>query len=301
MPLEEFEITFKDGSSRKGIAWPINNAKKNIVIATGMEEHARRYEDFAEFLNKKGYSVYVMDHYGQGENVENLEELGRWEKSGFRKTVNYFDELITKLRVTCKPTIIMGHSMGSFIVQDYIQRYSNHVECAIICGSNGKSISYRLGDRLARIFVNKRNYNKKSKIFHKLAFGGYNKHFKNPRTDFDWLSTNEENVNQYIADPKCGYGSTCGFYKEFFRGLRRLSTPRFLEKIRKDLPILLIAGAEDPVGNYGKGVLKLEKTYAKYKLNNVNTILYPDMRHEILNETNKEVVYEDILKFIENN
>ncbi|MCH5172082.1 MAG: alpha/beta hydrolase [Erysipelotrichales bacterium] len=300
MAFEEFEMTFKDETKRRGIAWPVENAKANIVIATGMEEHARRYDDFATFLNKHGYSVYALDHYGQGDNVENLEELGRWERSGFRKTVNYIDELITKLRVTCKPTIIMGHSMGSFIVQDYIQRYSNHVSKAIICGSCGKQSAVYFADRLARVFVTKRNYNKKSKFFSKLTFGGYNKSIKNPRTPFDWLSVNEDNVDRYIEDPKCGYGSTCGFYKEFFKGLNRLHTSRFLAKIRKNLPILLIAGEHDPVGKNGKGVLKLAKTYKKYSIENVETIIYPNMRHEILNETGKEVVYEDILKFVEN-
>lgn len=299
MALEEFVITFKDGTTRKGIAWAIKEAKENIVIVTGMEEHARRYDNFAKFLNEHGYSVYIMDHFGQGENAETEDELGRWEKSGFRKTVNYLDELVCKLRVTCKPINIMGHSMGSFVVQDYIQRYSNHVNKAIICGSCGKRFAVGLADRLARMFVHKGNYNKPSKFFHKLTFGGYNKSIKHPRTDFDWLSSNEDNVDLYIADPKCGYGSTCGFYKEFFKGLNRLHTQRFLSKIRKDLPILLIAGQDDPVGQYGKGVLKLENTYNKLGIKDVDTIIYPDMRHEILNEINNSIVYQDVLSFLE--
>ena len=264
-----------------------------------MEETSARYDDFAKFLNAHGYSVFVLDQYGQGENVDDPSELGRWEKSGFRKTVNALDELITHLRITCRPIMVMGHSMGSFIVQDYIQRYSNHVEKAIICGSCGKQFGVKVGDRLARILVNKRNYNKPSKFFHKMAFGGYNKNIKNPRTEFDWLSVNPDNVDAYIADPKCGYGSTCGFYKEVCKGLNRLHTPRFLAKIRKDLPILLIAGKDDPVGKYGKGVSKLEKTYQKLGIEYVETILYENMRHEILNEIDKEKVYNDILNFLE--
>jgi len=298
MAMEIFEMTLKDGSVRKGRAWSMEDAKANLVICTGMEEHAGRYDDFATFLNKHGYSVFILDHYGQGENAD-VEHLGQWEKSGFRKTVNAVDELVCKLRITCRPIMIMGHSMGSFIVQDYIQRYSNHVTKAVICGSCGKQFGVRIGDRLARILVHKRNYNKPSKFFHKMAFGGYNRHIKNPRTPFDWLSVNEANVDAYIADEKCGYGSSCGFYKEFFKGLNRLHTPRFLSKIRKDLPILLIAGKEDPVGKYGKGVLKLENTYKKLGIKKVDTILYDNMRHEILNETNKMDVYNDILNFIE--
>lgn len=297
--MEQFEITLKDGTVRKGNAWSIKGAKANLALITGMEETSARYDDFAKFLNAHGYSVFVLDQYGQGENVDDPSQLGIWEKSGFRKTVNALDELITHLRITCRPTIVMGHSMGSFIVQDYIQRYSNHVEKAIICGSCGKQFGVKVGDRLARILVNKRNYNKPSKFFHKLAFGGYNKNIKNPRTEFDWLSVNPDNVDSYIADPKCGYGSSCGFYKEFFKGLNRLHTPRFLAKIRKDLPILIIAGKEDPVGKYGKGVLSLEKTYQKLGINYVETILYENMRHEILNEIDKEKVYNDILNFLE--
>lgn len=299
MAMETIEMELKDGSIRKGNAWPIKDAKANLVIVTGMEEHSRRYNDFATFLNKNGYSVYILDHYGQGENVENLEELGRWEKSGFRKTVNATDELVCKLRVTCKPILIMGHSMGSFIVQDYIQRYSNHVSKAIICGSCGKQFSVKIANRLAKILVNKRNYNKKSKLFAKLTFNGYNKSVKSAVTPFDWLSYNANNVNAYIEDPKCGYGSTNGFYKEFFKGLNRINTPKFLSKIRKDLPILLVAGQEDPVGKFGKGVHKLENTYKKLGIKDVECILYPNCRHEILNEENKLDIYKDILCFLE--
>lgn len=300
MAMEVFEIKLKDETIRRGCAWPIKDAKANLVVITGMEETSRRYNEFAEFLNKNGYSVYVMDQYGQGENVEKLEDLGKWEKSGFRKTVNALDELVCKLRVTCRPIMLMGHSMGSFITQDYIQRYSNHIEKAIICGSCGKQFGVKVGDRLTRILVNKHNYNKPSKFFHKMAFGGYNKNIKNPRTPFDWLSVNEKNVDAYINDPKCGYGSSCGFYKEFFKGLNRLHTPRFLAKIRKDLPILLIAGKEDPVGKYGKGVMRLAKTYEKLNIKRVEVKLYDNMRHEILNETNRQEVFDYVLKFLDN-
>lgn len=298
MALEVFEMSFKDGTTRRGIAWPLKDAKANIVIVTGMEETARRYDDFATFLNKHGYAVYCLDHFGQGENIE-LNGEGTWEPSGFRKMVNCVDELIYKLRISCKPTIIFGHSMGSFIVQDYIQRYSAHVLKAVICGSNGKRFGVNFADHLTKLLVNKKNYNKKSKLFAKLALGSNNNRIPNKKTEFDWLSANEENVQRYIDDPKCGCGSTNGFYREFFKGLNRLHSPRFLSKIRKDLPILLIAGKDDPVGNYGKGVLNLEKTYKKYNLENVETILYDGMRHEVLNEQDNARVYNDVLNFLE--
>ena len=123
--MEQFEITLKDGTVRKGNAWSIKNAKANLAVITGMEETSARYDDFAKFLNAHGYSVFVLDQYGQGENVDDPSELGRWEKSGFRKTVNALDELITHLRITCRPIMVMGHSMGCLLYTSSIKIFSN--------------------------------------------------------------------------------------------------------------------------------------------------------------------------------
>jgi len=292
------EMIKKDGSKIRGIAWTIDNSVGNVIIATGMEEHSSRYDDFAKFLNTNGYNVYCLDHFGQGQNAASVSELGFFPKSGFRIMVETFDELVAKLRISCRPTYIFGHSMGSFIVQDYIQRHSDHVEKAIICGSNGPDFMVKIGYQLARLLVGKKGYTKKSKFFNSLVFGGYNNQIPHAKTEFDWLSYNQDNVLKYVADPYTGYGSTGGFYREFLKGLNRLYKKKFLAKIRKDIPILMISGAEDPVGHNGKGVKKLKAVYDKYGLKDTSVILYPKMRHEILNELDHQKVYDDILAFL---
>lgn len=298
MSREQIEMERKDGTIVRGLAWTVDEAIGNVVLITGMEEHSGRYADFAAFLNAKGYSVFCIDHYGQGENVDSLDDLGKWEKSGFRIMVNTVDELVSKLRITCRPIYIIAHSMGSFIAQDYIQRYGNHIDKVVLIGTCGKRIGYKAAEVATRLFVNKRNYDKPSHFFDKLIFGNNNKKIKNPRTDKDWISLSDRNVDAYIADEKCGYGVTRGFYKEMFKGINRLFNKKFLRKIRKDLPILILSGEDDPVSLYGKGATKLMYQYKKLGIRDVDMKLYSQLRHEILNEDNKQEVYDDIVEFL---
>lgn len=283
-----------------GFAWECENPQGVVVIATGMEECAYRYDDFANFLNKNGYNVYCIDHYGQGENATELSQLGIVPRSFFSKCVRNLDDIAKKYSIKNKPFIIFGHSMGSFMVQDYIQRYAKRPAKAIIMGSNGNNakIAYNFGYPLARLVCKLKGEEKEAKFLKSLAVGGYAKSVKHRKTDCDWLSYNEENVKKYIEDPKCGHPSSNGFYRELIKGNHRLYRTKFLQKIRKDLPILIVSGKDDPVGAFGKGPTSLKKLYTKLGLNNVELKLYENMRHEILNEKEKDVVYNDILNFI---
>ena len=295
---------FKDSTSRLGYAWTVKEPKANVIIITGMVETALRYNDFAEFLNKHGYNVYCLDHYGQGLNAGSKEEgypqKGIVPKSFFSKTVKDTDELVSKLRASLLPTYIFAHSMGSFMLQDYIQRYTEHINKVVICGSNGPNAkgAYAFGYLVTRLLVHKKNALKEGKFFDKLIFGGYNKKIKNPKTSFDWLSVNEENVKKYIEDDLCGFVPANQFYKEFLKGDARLYKKKFLKKIRKDMHILIIAGKEDPVGAYGKGPAKLAKMYNHLKVEDVRLKLYDNMRHEIMNEGDVKV-WEDVLAFFD--
>ena len=283
-----------------GLHWKsdLKKAIADVVIVTGMEEHSSRYDEFAKYLNKEGFNVYCIDSFGQGENVKpDLSNIGIWPSSGFRKQVEVVDELVKKLRLDCLPTFIFSHSMGSFLTQDYIQRHSNHVNKVVLCGSNGKNPATGIGYLLARIVVNNKNRYEKAKLLNTLMFGNFNNKIKNPRTGYDWLSYNEANVDRYIADPLCGFGPNNGFCLEFLKGLNRLHKRKFLEKIDKNLHIFIISGAEDPVSDYGKGVGKLVKMYTKLKIKNVSSKIYPNMRHEILNEDGREKVFKDIVEF----
>lgn len=298
MSAQKIKIECKSGDTLFGLAWHTENSIANVIIMEGMEEYAARYDDFAKFLNTKGFNVYAVDCYGQGTNVlPDESNKGVWPKSGFRKQVQAVDSLVEKLRISCKPTFIFSHSMGSFMCQDYIQRYTEHVSKVVLCGSGAKNPAVPVGFQLAKLIVRNGNRNKKAKFLNALMFGGFNKKIKNPRTPYDWLSYNQENVDKYIADPLCGFGPNNGFCYEFLKGMARLHKKKFLRKIRKDLDIFIISGEEDPVTGYGKSVGKLHDMYIKLGVKNVDTKIYKGMRHEILNEDNKQEVYEDVANF----
>lgn len=301
--MERKTISLKtvNGDILYGFAWETVSPKGVVVIATGMEECAYRYDDFAKFLNKSGYNVYSIDYYGQGENAVELSHLGKVPASFFSKSVRILDDLAKKYQIKDKPLIVFGHSMGSFIVQDYIQRYSRRPTKAIIMGTNGNNakIAYKFGYPLARLICKLKGEEKEAKFLKSLAVGGYAKSVKNRKTDCDWLSYNEENVKKYIDDPKCGHPSSNGFYRELLKGNHRLYKTKFLQKINPELKILITSGVDDPVGAFSKGPKALAKLYNKLGIKNVELKLYENMRHEILNETEHEKVYNDILEFIE--
>ena len=300
MERKQISIKTVNGDILFGFAWESEKPEGVVVIATGMEEASYRYDDFAKFLNKNGFNVYCIDHYGQGESVVDESQLGIVPRSFFSKCVRVLDDVAKKYAIKDKPLIIFGHSMGSFMVQDFIQRYNKRPTKAVIMGTNGPNakVLFSMGYPLARLVAKLRGENRKAKFLAGMAVGAYSKSVKDRKTPLDWLSYNEENVQKYIADPKCGYGSSNGFYRELLKGNHRLYKKKFLEKINKELPILVIAGKDDPVGAYGKGPTSLVNLYHKLGVKNAELKLYDHMRHEILNEDDKLKVYNDILEFL---
>lgn len=292
-----FEITTVDGYNLKGRAWEIKKPIANVFIFQGMEEHNQRYDYFAQSLNKEGYSVYGLDCFGQGLNGgDNLETLGVWPENGFNKMIDAYDQLILEKNNSGVPAILFCHSMGSYMGQGYIQKYSDHISKVVLCGSGCKNPAVPLGYCLAKIIVNKKNADKKAKFLNKLMFGNFNKIIKNPRTEFDWLSYSVDNVDKYIADPLCGFGPRNRFCLEFLRGMKTLYG-KGLNNIRKDLLIFIITGEEDPVTTYSKATNTLKVMYSKHNVKNVETKIYPKTRHEILNEEIKDEVIKDIVSF----
>ena len=288
------------GDTIYGYAWTCGKPKANILIFTGMQETAIRYDEFAKFLNEHHYDVYCLDHYGQGLNINKDENYGIWPKSGFSKMVKTFGELANQLSETGLDNYVFGHSMGSFMVQEYIQRYNRYVGKAIICGTDYSSpCKMRLAYCLARFLTPNRKRDFTSKKLAKLVTGPFAKAVKNRRTDFDWLSYNKENVDKYIADPLCGFTATGGFYTEFIKGAARPCQKRYMKKIHKTIHLFLIAGAEDPVGHMGKGPTKLANAYKKLGVRDVQLKIYPNMRHEILNENGRKHVYQDVVEFLD--
>ena len=297
---EIFETTLHDGKVLKGRKWMAKEAKANLVFITGMDEHSARYEGFAKFLNENGVNLQVIDHFGQGLNCPDVKDIQKWPKDAFVLTLEGIEKTREEAAKNGLPTIVGGHSMGSFMIQGYLQAYPRADQKAIIMGSNGgqkglMSIAYCL----ASMMIHKGNWDKPNPTMQNLGLGGYAKAIKDRKSDLDWLSYNEENVKVYAADPYCGAMNTGGFWKEFLKGMKEIWKGKNLRKVNTTSHILLVSGEDDPVGQMGKGVRWLENTYkVKMGISDTKAIIYPHMRHEILNEDEKLGVMEDILAFI---
>lgn len=293
------KYSFKNKEVLYGASWEIEKPVANVVILTGMEEHTLRYTDLALFLNKHGLSVFAVDYYGQGENIVHGNVVkGSVPKNSFQKFVSHIKEVVVKLSLSGLPVYVIGHSMGSFLVQRIVQIASEYIAKAIVIGSNGPDFAFHLGKIVAKLTVNKKNWNKTSKLLSTLSVGMYAKSIKGAKTPLDWLSYNEENVTNYIANPLDGGPSAKGFYYELLHGTSGLYKKSAYASVRRELPLLFLAGKEDPVGHNGKGVIKLHKFYYNLGFNDTKLVIYEKMRHEILNEDEKEKVYNEIHAFL---
>ena len=302
---KEFYFPSSDGkTSIHAVEWlPEGKPIGVYQIAHGVAEHALRYEPFAEFLNSKGFVVAANDHIGHGLSVtEGAAPLYFGEKDGWTHVVDDMFELRkqTRQKYPGIPYILMGHSMGSFLARTYLIRYPGTVTAAIIMGT-GQQPGYMVagGKLAAKVIGRKNGFDKFNATVDNLAFGAYNKPFEPKRTKYDWLSVNEENVDRYIADPLCGGDTSVGLFLEMLGGIGFISKPSNLAKMDKSTPVLFISGAMDPVGGLGKGTTKAYESFRKAGVKDVELKLYPSLRHEILNEKEKDQVYADIWAWIE--
>ncbi len=285
---------------QKGNCWKAEPATSNLVFMTGMQEHSERYDHLARYLNDFGISVYVLDAVGQGLNAPRPEDQQKWFKGAFDTNVSAAHQKVMELKEETKlPTFIMGHSMGSFMTQRYLELFPDSAYKVVIWSSNGpRRMKMACAYMLASILTNKRNWDKPSKFISNASFGPYARTVKNRKTDVDWLSYDEENVKDYIADPYCGAENTHGFWKEFLRGMNEIYKKKNLKKVSKNEKILIVAGEEDPVGEMGKGPRRLKEMYEKLGVSNVTIFMFPHMRHEIHNETEKHLVYKVLSDFL---
>ena len=296
---KRYEISLQDGQKLFGLQWLIDQPIGNVLIMEGMEEHSSRYDEFATFLNNQGFNVFCLDTFGQGENVkEDLSNRGIWPVDGFKKQVDAENEVVIKLKESGLPTYIFAQSMGSFMAQSFVQRYPDQVKKVVLCGAGSQNSAVHFGYFLAKIITTKKKRNKKAKLLNSLMFGGFNKRISNPKTAYDWLSYNEENVKRYNADPLCGFGPNNGFCFEFLKGLKVLYKKSNLKNINGSLKLFIISGEEDPVTNYSKSVDKLKSMYSSFSVRDVQTKIYSHLRHEILNENSRMDVYQDIANFL---
>lgn len=281
----------------------INRKPLGVVhIFHGMAEHVFRYDDFAKYLNCKGFIVYGHDHRGHGATVSDNGSPGFFDHDrGWDKVVedcHYVTEHI-KGEHEDLPIFVFAHSMGSFIARDYITRYGKELDGVILSGTGDvDNFSIKGGLTLAKLQRAVVGDKHASKLLDKLSFGSFNNAFKPTRTEFDWLSRDQEQVDKYINDDLCGGVFTAAFFSDFLYGIKGIKSEKKLKLIPKDLSLFVIAGDKDPVGHNGEDILRLVETYRQLDIADVAYKLYKDHRHEIVNEIDHDVVYEDVSNWL---
>ena len=305
--MPEFRDFFYRSSTGKNeiharICTPDGAPKGIVQIAHGIAEHIDRYEDFMRFLAENGYIAVGNDHLGHGKSAATPEEQGIFAENG---GWNYVVEDMKKLWETVReqypdlPYVFFGHSMGSFLTRTFLIKYPDLYDAAILSGTGHQSAALVNGGYLAAQLMTRKNGPRSSgQALNDMAFGSYCKRIENPRTPFDWLSRDNETVDRYIADPLCGFVCKTSLYRDMMGGLKFLTSQKNINTMNKKAPVYFMSGAEDPVGDYGKGVEKAYKAFCSAGLTDVMIRLYPGGRHEMLNEINRDEVKQDILTWL---
>lgn len=304
---EEFYFDSRDGKTRlHAVRWTPDDPASAVCILQivhGMSEYVERYEEFAGFLTDRGFIVTGEDHLGHGGSVAPGGSQGYFcEQDPATVLVRDVHRLkkMTQARFPGLPYVILGHSMGSFILRNYLCRYGSGISAAVIMGTGMPSrASVGLGKMVAAVQKVVRGSGHVSRLLDRMAFGGYNRRVEKPRTSGDWLSREEERVDKYLEDPMCGAVFTVNGFATLFELVGRLHNPRNLAEIPSGLPIYMVSGTGDPVGDYGKGVEKAYSSLQAAGLKNLELKLYEGARHELLNETNRREVMQDIYAWLE--
>lgn len=307
MIKEEFYYDSRDGKSKLHAVRYKPDEKENIrcivQIVHGMAEYVERYEEFAKFLTDRGFIVTGEDHMGHGKSVGEGGKYGYFCEQDPATVLVRDVHRLKKATMELYPNIpyvMVGHSMGSFITRNYMFRYGTGIDAAVVMGTGMQHkallVMSRMLASLQRVILGS---GKKARLLDKLAFGSYNKRIQNPKTSFDWLSRDAERVDQYIKDPLCGFVFTVNGFQTLFELISRLYHPENLERIPKKMPVFLVSGDADPVGEYGKGVRRAYISLRAVGLEDIMVKLYEGGRHELLNETNRQDIMQDIYSWIE--
>lgn len=304
MPKQSLYILDRTGKKLHVLKWtPDSDQVRGVVhIVHGLAEHSGRYHHVANFLNQNGFVVYAHDHRGHGKTGE--DHLGHIDAdNGFDLMVSGIADIQTEIQnnFTNLPVFIIGHSMGSFLLQRYLQITEKEPNGVIYSGSNGKPPPILgIGILIAKIISKIYGADAKSSLLHKMTFGAYNSHFKPAKTELDWLSRDPEMVQFYIDDPLCNAVPSASFFGSIFKGLKSVHSHEPFSDHSKDLPILIISGDNDPVSDMGKGIKSLEKLIRKSGITNLTVKLYEGGRHEMFNEINRDEVLNDLLNWLNN-
>ncbi|MBR0374779.1 MAG: alpha/beta fold hydrolase [Mogibacterium sp.] len=304
MKKEDFYYPSSDGRTKiHARSWtPDGEPKAVLQILHGMVEFIGRYGDFAAFLADHGYVVVGNDHLGHGESVVTDEDHGYFGENGNAHVIQDIDRLrnMTSEKYPGLPYFMLGHSMGSFLVRQYITDHAAGLRGVIIMGTGWQpGAALTAGKALSSLIGKVKGKRYRSTFINNMAIGAYNKQFKNPRTAADWLTRDEEIVDWYLNEDWCTFMFTVDGYNNMFKGMQVAHDKKKMAGLPEGLPLLIVSGAEDPVGGNGKGVRQTYEAYKKYSPCSVDIMLYENDRHEILNELDRAQVYEDLLAWLD--
>ena len=300
MKRQNFTLNSHDHITKlHGMMWkPEKEVRAVVQLVHGMIEYVERYDAFASWLAERGIFVIGHDHLGHGDSVVCRDDWGFFEEENGNRVL-LEDMHQVRLRVQEKfpdvPYLIVGHSMGSFLTRQYLCLHGEGIHAAVILGTGDMPAGLlRFGMFLTSSMASVRGWRYRSRLVKLIVFGTYNKRIHPHRTDSDWISRDEAIVDAYKKEPRTSFDFTLNGYYNLFYSMYCLKNRDYLERMPTDFPILLAAGAEDPVGSYGEGVRRVQKELLALGVKQVDLKLDPDDRHELLNELDREQVFEDI-------
>ena len=307
MNKKDFYYPSVDGKTQiHAIRWePDGEPKAILQIIHGMVEFIDRYDDFARYLTEHGYLVVGEDHLGHGASVQSDEYHGFFGRNGNAWVIADIHQLRLMMREEFPdiPYLMLGHSMGSFLIRQYITekdgRYADDLKGVVVMGTAWQPAPVLAAGKAIAKVLGTGKVGKRAKLIDVMSFGSYLKRIPEPRTISDWLTKDEKIVDWYRSQPWCTFHFTPNGYYHMFSGMQKAHDIRRMKKLPEGLPILFTSGAEDPVGAWGEGVRKAYMIYSENTSCEVSISLYDNDRHEILNETDRDIVYADLLDFFE--
>ena len=302
---QEFYLPSADGIHKiHGYWWkPEGKPRAVVQIVHGMIEHIDRYHDFAEYLVRQNIAVIGHDHLGHGGSVSTSEDFGFFaEENGKKlllKDINHINRR-ARLQYPGVPCFILGHSMGSFLLRRYITIWGDEIDGVIIMGTGYQPLAAaKLGKGLASLMQAVKGSHYRSGILHRMSIGNYESQFGTCKKPGSWLSRDTERLMRDRGDERCTFRFTVSAYHDLFSLLEDLARQKDFDRIPRSLPVFIMSGMEDPVGNYVKGVLKVYNQFVAMEMDDVKIQLYCDDRHEILNELDRKDVYDDIRDWLD--
>ena len=280
---------------------PEGEIRAVVQIVHGIAEYIERYDDFANHLNARGWLVVAEDHMGHGQSINGEGVQGYFHGGWFSAVADTYQLLkMTKEAYPGVPYVLFGHSMGSFMTRSILCKYPDSgISAAVICGTGWQpGVVVTAGIGICQAVCKKTGEQNPNEKLQNLVFGSYNSRVDHPRTPYDWLSRDKKIVDDYISQPLCGFTASCGLLRDMLIGIRFVQRKENLARMNQELPVLFLSGGDDPVGNYGKGVRQAAKAFRDAGMKHVTERVYPLGRHEILNEINRDEVYQHTADWI---